>query len=42
MITYVLKKIGPYIVIAIMLIAQAVTGWQLYKLDQKIDSQAIA
>ena len=38
----ILKKFGPYIVIAIMLIAQCVTGWQLYKLNKKIDSQAIA
>ena len=38
----ILKKFGPYIVIAIMLIAQCVTGWQLYKLNQKIDSQAVA
>ncbi len=37
-----LKKIGPYLVIAIMLVAQCITGWQLYKLNQKIDSQAIA
>ena len=37
-----LKKIGPYLVIAIMLIAQCITGWQLYRLNQKIDSQAIA
>lgn len=38
----ILKKFGPYIVIAIMLIAQCVTGWQLYKLNQKIDGQAVA
>jgi hypothetical protein len=38
----ILKKFGPYIVIAIMLIAQCVTGCQLYKLNHKIDSQAIA
>lgn len=38
----ILKKFGPYIVIAIMLVAQCVTGWQLYKLNQKVDSQAIA
>ena len=37
-----LKKFGPYLVIAMMLIAQCVTGWQLYKLNQKIDSQAVA
>ena len=37
-----LKKFGPYLVIAVMLIAQCVTGWQLYKLNQKIDSQAVA
>ena len=38
----ILKTFGPYIVIGIMLIAQCVTGWQLYKLNQKIDNQAIA
>ncbi len=38
----ILKKFGPYIVIAVMLIAQCITGWQLYKLNQKIDNQAIA
>ena len=38
----ILKNLGPYIVIGIMLIAQCVTGWQLYKLNQKIDSQAVA
>ena len=42
MFTYLLKKFGPYIVIAVMLIAQCVTGWQLYRLNQKIDNQAIA
>ena len=38
----ILKKFGPYIVIAIMLIAQCVTGWQLYKLNQKVNDQTIA
>ena len=38
----ILKKFGSYIVIAIMLIAQCVIGWQMYKLNQKIDNQAIA
>lgn len=38
----VLKKFGSYIVIAIMVIAQCVIGWQMYKLNQKIDGQAIA
>ena len=38
----ILKKFGPYLVIAIMLIAQCITGWQLYRLNQKIDNQAIA
>ena len=38
----ILKTFGPYLVIAIMLIAQCVTGWQLYKLNQKIDNQAVA
>ena len=42
MFTYLFKKFGPYIVIGIMLIAQCVTGWQLYKLNQKIDNQAVA
>ena len=41
-IKFVLKKYGPYLIIAVMLIAQCVTGWQLYKLNQKIDSQAVA
>lgn len=41
-ITNVLKKFGFYIVIAIMVIVQCVIGWQMYKLNQKIDSQAIA
>lgn len=38
----ILKKFGPHIVIAIMLIAQCITGWQLYKLNQKINDQTIA
>lgn len=38
----ILKKFGSYIVIAIMLIAQCVISWQMYKLNQKIDNQAIA
>lgn len=38
----ILKTFGPYIVIAVMLIAQCITGWQLYKLNQKIDNQAVA
>lgn len=38
----ILRTFGLYIVIAIMLIAQCVTGWQLYKLNQKIDGQTIA
>ena len=41
-IKFIFKKCGPYLVIAVMLIAQCVTGWQLYKLNQKIDSQAVA
>ena len=39
---HIIKSFGAYIVIAVMLIAQCVTGWQLYKLNQKIDGQAVA
>ena len=38
----ILKKFGSYIVIGIMLIAQCVIGWQMYKLNEKIDGQTIA
>lgn len=37
-----LKKTAPAFIIAVMLIAQCVTGWQLYKLNQKIDGQTVA
>ena len=37
-----LKNFGSYILIAIMLIAQCVIGWQMYKLNEKIDGQTVA
>ena len=38
----ILKNFGSYILIAIMLIAQCVIGWQMYKLNEKIDGQTVA
>lgn len=37
-----LKNFGSYILIAIMLIAQCIIGWQMYKLNEKIDGQTVA
>lgn len=38
----ILKNFGSHILIAIMLIAQCVIGWQMYKLNEKIDGQTVA
>jgi hypothetical protein len=42
MLISLLKKLVPYLIVAVMLIAQCVTGWQLYKLNQKLNEQSIA